>query len=155
MSAARSACFTTWTAAATGLPAEATVRDLATGAVSRLADGLTFTSDATDWTERFVVTMGRTTAGETGAATLSLGQVYPNPATSAARVALRVDAAQTVTATVVDALGRTVQTVFAGALAAGASQELTVDTAALAPGVYVVRVAGETFSATRRLVVAR
>ena len=54
-----------------------------------------------------------------------------------------------------DALGRTVQTVFEGSLGAGASQDLTVDTSGLAPGLYIVRVTGETFTATRRLVVAR
>ncbi|HEX9950728.1 MAG TPA: T9SS type A sorting domain-containing protein [Rubricoccaceae bacterium] len=145
----------TLTAEAAGLPADATVRDLATGTVTRLADGVTFMSEATDWTERFVVSFGRSTAGEAGPAAFSLGSVFPNPATAAARVALRVDAAQTVTATVVDALGRTVQTAFEGALAAGQSQEIAVDTATLAPGVYVVRVTGETFTATRRLVVAR
>jgi hypothetical protein len=146
----------TLTAEATGLPAAATVRDLATGTVARLADGLTFTSEATDWTERFVVTLGRgAVAGEAAPTAFSLGSVFPNPATDGARVVLRVDAAQTVTATVVDALGRTVQTAFAGALAAGQAQEIAVNTATLAPGVYVVRVSGETFSATRRLVVAR
>ncbi|HEX9950998.1 MAG TPA: T9SS type A sorting domain-containing protein [Rubricoccaceae bacterium] len=145
----------TLTAEATGLPAEATMRDLVTGQTARLADGYTFTSEATDWAERFVVSFGRSTAGETGAATFALSAAVPNPATSASRVSLRVDAAQTVTATVVDALGRTVQTAFAGALAVGQSQEIAVDTATLAPGVYVVRVSGETFTATRRLVVAR
>ncbi len=145
----------TLTADATGLPGDATVRDLVTGEQGSLAEGFTFTSDATDWTERFVVTFGRSTAAEQAPAGFSLGQVFPNPAAASARVALRVDAAQTVSVTVVDALGRTVSTVFEGALSAGQSQDLAVDTAQLAPGVYVVRIAGETFSATRRLVVAR
>lgn len=54
-----------------------------------------------------------------------------------------------------DALGRSVATVFDGPLAAGSVQTLAVDTSRLAPGVYVVRVTGETFAQSRRLVVAR
>ncbi len=145
----------TLTADATGLPATATVRDLVSGTVAPLADGLAFTSDATEWTERFVVSAGGATAGETAPASVSLGAVYPNPASAGARIALRVDAAQTVRATVVDALGRTVATVFEGALSAGQSQTLAIETAGLAPGVYAVRVTGATFTETRRLVVAR
>ncbi|HEX8299549.1 MAG TPA: T9SS type A sorting domain-containing protein [Rubricoccaceae bacterium] len=138
-----------WSAVLTDRIANTTA-DLAAGSYA-------FTAEAGDWATRFSLTVAArgAVAGEAAPAAFSLGSVFPNPATSAARVALRVDAAQTVTATVVDALGRTVQTVFEGALTAGASQDLTVDTTALAPGVYVVRVTGETFTATRRLVVAR
>ena len=138
-----------WSARLTDRTANTTA-DLAAGAYA-------FTAEAGDWSNRFALTLtpARTTASETGAATFALGAVFPNPATAAARLALRVDAAQAVTATVVDALGRTVQTVFEGSLGAGASQDLTVDTSGLAPGLYIVRVTGETFTATRRLVVAR
>ena len=146
----------TLTAEATGLAVGATVRDLVTGTVARIADSYTFTSDATGWTERFVVSFGRgVTSGEAGPGTFALGLPTPNPAATGARLALRVDTAQRVTATVVDALGRTVATVFEGALAAGAEQTLLVPTARLAPGVYVVRVVGDTFVQSRRLVVAR
>ena len=145
----------TLTADATGLPADATVRDLVTGTVAPLADGLSFTSDATDWTDRFVVSFGRTTAGESAPAAFTLGAAYPNPATAQATLALRVGTAQRVTATLVDALGRTVATVFDGPLAAGADQALVVPTARLSPGLYVVRVQGETFAEARRLTVVR
>ena len=145
----------TLTADATGLPADATVRDLVTGTVASLADGLTFTSDATDWTNRFVVSFGVTTAGESAPEAFTLGTAYPNPATAQATLALRVGTAQRVTATLVDALGRTVTTVFDGPLAAGAEQPLVVSTARLSPGLYVVRVQGETFAEARRLTVVR
>jgi hypothetical protein len=56
---------------------------------------------------------------------------------------------------VFDALGRRVATVFDGAVAAGEARELVVETASLAPGLYAIRVAGETFSETRRLTVVR
>ena len=137
----------------------ATLRDLVSGTVVDLgtATSYPFTSDATDWTTRFEMVLAPrgAVATEAGLSALSLGMPYPNPATSQATLALRTDAAQRVTATVVDALGRTVATVFDGALAAGAEQMLVVSTAGLAPGLYVVRVTGETFAQSRRLVVAR
>ena len=148
----------TWDAA--GLPAntQAALRDLTTGARVdlRTAQSYTFTSAATDWTDRFEFAVGRNAVAAEGApASFELGAAYPNPATQRATLALSVDAAQHVTAVVVDALGRTVATVFDGPLAAGAIQALTVDAGRLAPGVYVVRVQGETFAQSRRLVVAR
>ncbi len=145
----------TLTAEMMNLPDGATVRDLVSGRVASLADGLPFTSAATGWTERFVVSFGRPTAGEQAPTGFALGALYPNPAAGRAAIELRVDAPQTVRATVVDALGRTVATVFEGALSAGQSQTLSVETAGLAPGVYAVRVQGATFTETRRLVVAR
>ncbi len=148
----------TLTGEALGLPAGtvATLRDVVTGAVADVATGLPFTSDVTDWTNRFELAIaGRTTAGEEAATGVALGALYPNPAIGRAALDLRVDAPQTVRATVVDALGRTVATVFEGALSAGQSQTLAVETAGLAPGVYAVRVTGATFTETRRLVVAR
>ncbi|HEX9950997.1 MAG TPA: T9SS type A sorting domain-containing protein [Rubricoccaceae bacterium] len=146
----------TLTAEATGLSAEATVRDLATGQTARLADGYTFTSDTTDWTERFVVSFGRTTAGEgTAAAVTTLSAPAPNPATGQARLTLRLAAPEHVTATVVDALGRTVATLYDAEAAAGADLALGVDASRLAPGVYVVRVQGATFTESRRLTVVR
>ncbi len=146
----------TLTAESTGLSADATVRDLTTGTVARLADGVTFTSAATDWTERFVVSFGRTTAGEGGtAAVTSLSAPRPNPATGSASLTLRLATPERVTATVVDALGRTVATLFDGEAAAGTDLSLDVDASRLAPGVYVVRVQGATFAETRRLTVAR
>ncbi len=149
------------TADLAGLPAgwRAELRDLATGAVADLAAGYAFRAEATDWTDRlvlvFVRTQGGATVGESAPAAFRLGAPAPNPAAQRATLALRVDAAQLVTATVVDALGRTVATVFEGTLAAGAEQTLVVPTDRLAPGLYLVRVQGAAFQQSRRLVVAR
>ena len=89
---------------------------------------------------------------ETGVA---LSPVLPTPTSGAARLTLAVEAAQTVTATLFDATGREVAVVFSGVVAPGTAAEIRVDARTLPPGVYVVRVAGETFSASRRVVVAR
>ena len=145
----------TITAEATDLPATATLRDLVTGDVATLTDGYTFTSDATDWTDRFVVSFGRTTAGEEVATARSLSAPRPNPAMNRAAMTLRLPAAEHVRATVVDALGRSVATLYDAEAPAGADIALDIDTARLAPGVYVVRVQGTTFTETRRLTVVR
>ena len=97
--------------------------------------------------------IGVVAAEETASGGAVLSMPAPNPAATRATLTLAVDAPQYVRATVVDALGRTVAVAFDG-LAAGAPR-IRVDTSRLAPGVYVVRVAGETFGEARRLTVAR
>ena len=118
----------------------------------------TFTTDTpTEWTPRFelVVVASSSVATEDEAEGFALSLVAPNPAVNAASLTLRVDAPQYVIATVVDALGRVVATPFADELAPSTDAQITVDTAILAPGTYVVRVEGETFSQSRRLTVVR
>ena len=122
------------------------------------AVGYTFTADATDWTDRFVLALrtGGATAGESGPeAARTLTTPTPNPTTGRSALTLRLAAAEHVTATVVDALGRTVATLYDAAAPAGADVTLSVDASRLAPGVYVVRVQGATFAETRRLTVVR
>ena len=85
----------------------------------------------------------------------ALSAPAPNPTAGVARLTLAVDAAQAVSAEVVDVTGRRVATAFSGAASPGAPVEISVRTAGLPPGVYVVRVVGERFVASRRLVVAR
>lgn len=134
------------------------LRDLVTGAEHDFASGdYTFESDATDWTSRFeVVVSFASTAGETGAeAAFRLTAPAPNPARAETRMTLMTSTAQTVRAAIYDALGREVSVLHDGPLAAGASTTLTVDTASLAPGVYVVRAQGETMAQTQRLTVTR
>lgn len=137
----------------------ASLRDLATGTVTDLAtaESYTFASAATDWAERFelVLARGATAAEPTATRAFALSAPTPNPAAGTTR--LRLDAAQSgrVTATVVDALGRTVATVYDAEVAAGATVEIAVDAARLAPGTYAVRVAGAGGSAAQRLVVVR
>ena len=103
----------------------------------------------------YVTVEARGVAVEGAPGLASLGDVYPNPSAARASLSLEVEAAQHVTATVHDVLGRTVATAFDGALAPGAVQLVAFDTASLAAGTYVVRVQGETFAASRRLTVAR
>ncbi len=80
---------------------------------------------------------------------------WPNPASGAATVRLRLDAPGSATLTVSDVLGRTVATLADGALRAG-EQTLPLDTSALAPGVYVLRlVLADGRGLTRPITVAR
>ena len=87
----------------------------------------------------------------------SLTAAYPNPFSPSrpAALTLRVEEAQHVTATLFDVLGRSVRTLHDGALSAGAEQTLTVEAGGLPSGLYVVRVAGERFAATRTLTLVR
>ena len=151
--------FTLTWASTLGDARTASLRDLATGAVVDLdtATEYAFTAEAGDWAERFelVVAQRGATAGEAGPSAVALGAPRPNPSSGRSTLALSVDAAQAVRAVVIDALGREVAVVFEGALAPGAETTLTLDTARLAPGAYVVRVVGETFAESRRMTVAR
>ncbi|HYE94808.1 MAG TPA: YCF48-related protein [Rubricoccaceae bacterium] len=89
------------------------------------------------------------------AAGLALSAPVPNPARSAVRFTLALAAAQRVTITAYDALGRRVAVLHEGPMAAG-THALALDVSALAPGVYVVRADGPNGgSASRRLVVTR
>ena len=85
----------------------------------------------------------------------NLSPAFPNPTTSSARLTLRVDESQTVRAELFDVAGRRVASVFEGAAAAGSRLDLEVDGARLPAGVYVLRVTGETFEASRQIVLTR
>ncbi|MEM6286098.1 MAG: hypothetical protein AAF845_02950 [Bacteroidota bacterium] len=86
-------------------------------------------------------------------ADLRLSAPTPNPASGAATLALVLDAPQRVRATLHDVLGRTVATVHDGP--ASGTLALAVEAGRLAPGLYLVRVAGERFAATQTLTVVR
>jgi hypothetical protein len=135
------------------------LRDLVTGTTVdlRAAEAYTFAAEATDWAERFelALTSAATSSEPTAASPFALGVPVPNPATGVSRLRLQASAAGHVTATVVDALGRTAAVVFDGHVAAGAAVEIAVDATALAPGTYAVRVTGPGAAETRRLVVVR
>ena len=79
--------------------------------------------------------------------------VTPNPTVGTARVSLTVDAPQHVRADLLDALGRRVAVVLDGAV--DSMRDLLIETRGLAPGVYVLRVAGDTFAGSRQITVAR
>ena len=98
--------------------------------------------------------VGTSTPGSPEGGSLVASDVFPNPARSGeARLTLESARAQSVTVSVFDALGRQVATAFQGAVSAETT--VTVPTAALAPGLYVVRVQGETANETRLLTVTR
>lgn len=84
---------------------------------------------------------------------VSLSRPYPNPVTRRAELTLALDRPQHVRAVLVDALSREVALLHDGE--AVGTLALQVDGGGLAPGVYVVRVAGETFAESARLVVVR
>ncbi|MEL6614264.1 MAG: M36 family metallopeptidase, partial [Bacteroidota bacterium] len=85
----------------------------------------------------------------------ALGEVAPNPVGRSATVPFAVREAQTVTAEVLDLLGRRVALLHDGPVSAMTRQALTLDAAPLASGAYVLVVRGETFTASRRLTIAR
>ncbi|MEM1043556.1 MAG: reprolysin-like metallopeptidase [Bacteroidota bacterium] len=89
-------------------------------------------------------------------AAYALSTVYPNPVGAArATLNLAVDRSQNVQVAVYDLLGRQVLQLHDGPLAAGRSQQFSLDARSLADGVYLVRVVGETFSDVRELTVVR
>lgn len=79
----------------------------------------------------------------------------PNPTRGDAVLSLTLDATQAVSAEVFDVQGRRVASVPTGAVEGGVPVRLPLDTRGLAPGVYIVRVQGETFVESRRLVILR
>lgn len=78
----------------------------------------------------------------------------PNPSAGAVALDLALDAPGPVRVTVLDMLGRTVARVWDGPLGAGA-HALTWDAAAVAPGVYAVRVETDRLATARMVTVAR
>ncbi|MDX1419081.1 MAG: T9SS type A sorting domain-containing protein [Rubricoccaceae bacterium] len=93
-------------------------------------------------------------SGSTLPARFALTAVAPNPFSATAHVTLDVPEAQRVTVAVFDLLGRRVALLHDGAIEAG-THALVLDGRALPSGVYVVRAAGETVTATRRLTLVR
>ena len=104
----------------------------------------------------FTFTLLSATSGEATPddAVFALDAPAPNPATDRTAFTLRLDRAQTVRVDVFDLLGRRIQTLHSGGLAAGA-HSLTLDTSRLQGGLYVVRARGASAQATRRLTVLR
>lgn len=142
------------------LPAEwtATLTDLVANETTDLlaASDYTFEHSASAPVERFVVTVSApAVAEEEGAQAFELTALSPNPTAGTARMALTVEATETVTVQVYDALGRLVATVFSDVVTAGAPRAISVPTAGLSAGAYVVRVQGTSFAEARRLTVTR
>ena len=85
----------------------------------------------------------------------ALSAPFPNPSSDGARLTLRVDDGQRVVAELFDVAGRRVASVFDGAVGSGQTVELEVRRGDLPAAVYLVRVRGEGFEASRRLVLTR
>jgi hypothetical protein len=80
---------------------------------------------------------------------------HPNPFAHQAEFTLTVQQAQPVTVALYDVMGRRVGTVFSGTVAAGTPQPITLRAYHLPSGRYLVRIEGQTFQATREVVVIR
>jgi flagellar hook assembly protein FlgD len=84
---------------------------------------------------------------------------YPNPMTSETSFAVTVPTSSTVTVRIHDVFGKVVNTIFNGDAAAGtmslAWNGVDAAGARVAAGTYIVRVAGDNFSTTTKLTVAR
>ena len=93
--------------------------------------------------------------GPAAPAGYELSDPFPNPTAVGARLTLRVDETQAVRAELYDVAGRRVAEVFSGTARPGAEVRLEVPGVGLPAGVYVVRVVGERFEASRRLTLTR
>ncbi len=81
-----------------------------------------------------------------------LTAAYPNPFNPAANFTLRVAEAQRVDIALYDAIGRHVQTIFAGRMSAGERRVFSIDASNLPSGLYVYRAVGEGFAESRNVV---
>jgi hypothetical protein len=79
----------------------------------------------------------------------------PNPTAGTAALTLSVRTEQTVRATLYNTLGQAVRTLTRTTVGPRAPLTLRVDGTALASGLYIVRVQGDTFTASRTLTIAR
>jgi hypothetical protein len=142
-----------------GIPSEWSIKlvDNLTGEQADLRAGAyQFDAAAGDWSERFSLSISATVvAGAPAPDAAFVSAATPTPTWGRTELSLRAGAAQRVRADVFDTLGRRVATLFDGDVAAGESRALVLDGGVLAPGAYVVRVSGETFSETRRVTIVR
>ena len=102
-----------------------------------------------------VLYTGGTTAGEAGAQpqAATLAPIYPNPFADRASVSVELDAAQRVSVEVFNVLGQRVATLFSGTLQG--ARTFVLDGATLDNGLYVVRLQGEDFVQSRKVVLSR
>ena len=84
-----------------------------------------------------------------------LSAAFPNPFNPQTHLTLAVAARQRVAVAVYDALGRRVARLHDGMLAPHQTHRFAFEAAHLPSGLYVIRATGETFAATRRVVLVR
>lgn len=87
--------------------------------------------------------------------TFTLSEVYPNPFNPQAQFTLEVAQTQHVRVVVFDILGREVDMLHTGALAGGALHRFTLNAAAWTSGSYLIRIVGDTFTETRRVMLVK
>ncbi|GIV58266.1 MAG: hypothetical protein KatS3mg042_1179 [Rhodothermaceae bacterium] len=80
-----------------------------------------------------------------------LSEPYPNPFNPQAQFTLAVQRTQSVRIALFDLLGRQVATLHDGVLAGEETHQFTIDGSGLSSGIYLVRVVGEQFTATRQV----
>ncbi len=95
---------------------------------------------------------GQTAVDAPPSVTVAVEGPWPNPTVNGSRLVLTPTDGSPISVTVIDALGRTVQTPHTGPLAPGTPHHVTVGSG-LAPGVYAVRVRQGATSEMRRLTV--
>lgn len=84
--------------------------------------------------------------------TISLSNLYPNPARNRSAISLQVKETQHLEVEVYDALGRRIANVFTGTLSAGAPTIFEFGDPSWPAGLYFVRVSGEHVAMSRSLV---
>jgi len=91
----------------------------------------------------------------TGNQTHLMGSIYPNPFNPQAGFSLAIRQEQQIMIEVFDISGRRVKVLHDGPLTAGGTHSFSLDGSHLPSSVYFVRVAGESFSDTRRAVLIK
>ena len=141
-----------------GLPDGVTAElvDAATGTVYDLSvpGSAAVSAEAGTWTSPFSVRTSSGVAAAPAAETEErLGAPAPNPSPGVVQLAVQLAAPQTLRVVTYDLLGR--QVAASEALQPAGASVLRTDLSGLAAGVYVIRVSGDTLSATRRVTVTR
>lgn len=84
-----------------------------------------------------------------------LSAAYPNPFTTATTFSLRVQEPQEVKVEVYNMLGQRVKQLYQGPLDSGETRSFTFEAGSLPSGIYLYRVTGETFTASRQITLLR
>ncbi len=93
--------------------------------------------------------------GEDPGRAYGLSAVYPNPFRQVAQFTLRLETPQQVQIAVYNLLGQRIAVLHEGRLASHEAHAFALDGSALASGLYLITVQGETFSTTGKAIVVR
>lgn len=81
----------------------------------------------------------------------ALSDIYPNPFNPTAKFTLMLRDEQDVTVEVYDMLGRRVQEIYSGTVAANSKETFDIDGSNLSSGLYLIRISGDRFSETKKV----